>query len=69
MDKCLYRCCETNIPHLDNRRRLGNRADVHRETSVGHGEEVVEALQDQRQTGTGDYKNRFTVNIVLWELQ
>lgn len=69
MEKCHYRCCTTNILHLDNRRRLGNGADVHRETSVGHGTEVVEALEGKRQTGTGDYKSRLTVNIVSGELQ
>ena len=69
MDKCHYRCGSTSIPHLDNRRRPGDPAHVHRETSVGQVAAVVETLQDQRQTGTGDYKNRFTVNRVLWEPQ
>ena len=69
MDKCHHRCCTTNIRHLDNRRRPGDGVDVHRETNVGHIAEVVEALQDKRQTGTGDYKNWLTVNIALWELQ
>ena len=69
MDKCQYRRCGTNICHPDNRRHPGDSADAPRETSVGHDAEVVEALQDKQQEETRGYKERYTVNVVFWELQ
>ena len=66
MDQCQYRCSDANIRHIVNRHRRGDWADVAGETSVEPGAEGVEALQDERQTGSGGVKECVAVNYVHW---
>ena len=57
MDKCHYPRCTTNIRHLGNRHRPGERDDVHRETSVG----LVQ--RSSKRYGTGDRREPEIIRI------